>query len=151
MLADRHHSERAPLLLAAARLGSEPALKPLIAALKKGDFPLEMGFFMSIGETPLPGVANAMAEGLALYEEELYLPMAHSLVRLEHPTGERLFREALKSEAIEQQHEALDFLDSLLHPTADRLLKKASPAVSDHARLIRESRDPALPRFALDE
>ena len=149
LLEERHHSERAPLLLAAAYLGSEQAPAPLAAALRKGDFPLEMEFFLSIGDRPFPGLTEALVEGLGLFEEELHLPIAYSLIRLDHPAGERLFREALKSKTIERQHEALDFLNQLLHPTADRLLRRDSKETADHARLIQESRRPQMPRFAV--
>ena len=105
---------------------------------------------MSLGDTQHPEVAEALVEGLALYEEELHLPIAHSLVRLGHPAGEQIFREALRSEETERPNEALDFLDTLLHPVADPLLRRVAPAAADHGRLLRESRTPGLPRFAMD-
>lgn len=147
---NRHHSEKAPIALAAARLGSTTATTILTEALAKGDFPLEINFFLRLGDTPIDGISEALVTGLPFFEEELHLPIAHTLIRLNHPLGQKLFSEALNSEDIEWQHEALDFLDSLHSPEATRLLKGASRPSKSHATLLLERRDSDFPRAAED-
>jgi len=149
-----HHSSLAPLALAAAAMGDEAAAAQLLSFLEKGDFPLEVDFFLDCGSVKLEGLAGALETGIPLLEEELHLPIAHSLVRLGSKSGTGIFEDALSSENVELQHEALDFLESLDVPQSESLLKKArrsaSPSASTHAELLMTSRAPHFPGAAID-
>ena len=45
---EAHHSEHAPIALAAHIMGDPSALPILIQAIEKGDFPLEVDFFLDL-------------------------------------------------------------------------------------------------------
>ena len=121
-----HHSRRAPIAFAAHAMGDPEAGTWLEAALKKGDFPLEIDFFSILGTQPTPKLADALQTGLPFLEEELHLPIAISLMDIQHPKGERLFLEALQDEDIERQHEALDFLRLSTAPQRIKLIERAT-------------------------
>jgi HEAT repeat protein len=136
--------ERAPLALAAAMMGDEQALLPLRVALERGDFPLEVEFFLACGTSGLDGLAEALAQGSARLEEDLVLPAAASLIRLGSSDGETLFREALASDDPELRLQAIDFLADVEGDTATDLIRRArmlGPApVSRYAEMALVSR-----------
>jgi len=146
--------EQAPLALPAAMLGDEQALVLLQASLRRGEFPLELDFFLALGTSGLAGLAEPLAEGATRLEEDLLAPAAASLVRLESPAGEALFQQMLTDADPELRLQALDFLAPLEGDVADRLIARAAgpgPAVvSAYAELVQLSRGQGSPRAALE-
>jgi HEAT repeat protein len=149
----RHLSYQAPLALAASILGDSSAQDLLLLALKQGDFPLEIDFFIDCGSLTINGLSQALSDGLPLLEEELHLPVARSLILLGSKKGVDIFQKAFRSDNVELQHEALDLLWDLKHPQVISLLKKAkksgASSTASHARLILASHDTSLPDTAL--
>lgn len=146
---EAHHSEHAPIALAAHMMGDPSALGVLIEAIKRGDFPLEVDFFLDCAAANSPDLAKALEEGLMFLEEELHLAVASSLIRLNSKKGVDLFEAALFDDNIERQHEALDFLTELHTPESLALLQKATrrsaPTAAKHARIVLEARNDNFP------
>lgn len=145
---------QAPLALPCAMLGDADALVLLQAGLRRGDFPLELDFFLALGASGLRELAEPLAEGAARLEEDLIAPAAASLIRLGSPAGEDLFREMLSAHDPELRLQALDFLAPLEGDVAARLIAKAAgpgPAVvSTYAELVQLARGDGTPRDALE-
>lgn len=131
----------APLHLAALAMGSEESLTPLLAALEKGDFPLEMGFFLDCHRLGRAELGKALVTAAGRVEEELVLPIASSLVWLGDPAGAALFRERLDSTVVEARLEAIDFIAELEGEVAESLVDRAArdgeASVSGYARLVK--------------
>jgi len=144
---------QAPLALPCAMLGDTDALALLQAGLRRGDFPLELDFFLALGNSGLTGLREPLAEGAGRLEEDLIAPAAASLVRLGSPAGEALFREMLSAPDPELRLQALDFLAPLEGDVAAGLIAKATgpgPAsVSAYAELVQLARGEGTPRDAL--
>ncbi|MCB9794118.1 MAG: HEAT repeat domain-containing protein [Alphaproteobacteria bacterium] len=156
LAAERAHWRQAPLALGAAVMGDAEAAAALPALIAKGDFPLEIGFFLDCGRSGLAPLAPALIEASERVEEELVLPIAAALVMLGDRRGEALFREALSAERPEQRMEAVDYLVLLEGETAIELLEKARSTgpepVKVYARmslLARGQEDPELALAAL--
>ena len=122
--AERLHWRRAPLALAAARMGDEEARAVLLEDLARGDYPMEMRFFLDLADSGFEELVPSLVEGSALLEEELQLPVAVALMGLGSNAGESRFREALNGD-VEQRLEAIDFLVELDGESSDALLRKA--------------------------
>lgn len=150
----RHLSYQAPLALAAAVLGDASSKDLLLLALRQGDFPLEVDFFIDCGSLVIDGLSQALIDGLPMLEDELHLPVARSLILLGSKNGTDIFQEAFRSDNIELQHEALDFLWDLDHPQVINILKKAKKSrfasAANHARLILDTHGASLPKTALE-
>jgi len=116
---------RAPLALAAARLGDEEALAPLSRALSRGEIALEVDFVLEVGRSGLVGLVPALQEGAEWVEPELSLPFDAARLALGDLTAETDFRRALSSPEIEERLEALDYLSRLRGPSAGDLLRRA--------------------------
>ncbi len=162
--------QAAPLHLAALAMGAEGSLNPLAAGLAKGDFPLEMGFFLDCHRLGRTELGPPLATAAGRVEEELVLPIATSLVKLGDPAGLSLFRARLDSEVVEARLEALDFIAEL--PAADamselspvqhqeaerafgllmnRALKDDHLSVRTYARLVQVRWGQESPSVALD-
>jgi HEAT repeat protein len=121
---ERLHWRRAPLALAAARMGDEEARAVLAQDLARGDFPMEMRFFLDLADSDFEELVPALVEGSRLLEEELQLPVAVALLGLGSSAGESRFRDALGGD-VEQRLEAIDFLVDLPGEDATALLRKA--------------------------
>ncbi|HJN73834.1 MAG TPA: HEAT repeat domain-containing protein [Myxococcota bacterium] len=150
---ERLHWRRAPLALPAAMQGDTTALEALGADLSRGDYPLEIAFFLHVGASGLP-VADSLIEGSKLVEEELELAIANALLDLGHAEGESRFREALHSDNLERRLEAVDYLAQRDDEIALVLLKRAKnigpEPVEDWATLalIARGEHPPDPAFA---
>lgn len=121
---ERLHWRRAPLALPAAMQGDPDAIAALDADLRRGDYPLEIAFFLDIGASGLP-VAEALIEGTGLVEEELELAIACALMDLGHKDGEARFKDALHADSLETRLEAVDYLAERDDELSVELLKKA--------------------------
>lgn len=132
--------QAAPLQLAVLAMGEDAVLPSLKAGLARGDFPLELVFFHDCGRVGRPELVESLVAAAARVEEELVLPIAASLVRLESPEGEALFAGLLASPVTEARLEALDFLEPLAGSAVEGLLQGATrdgdPLVANYARLI---------------
>ncbi|MEE2752223.1 MAG: hypothetical protein VX519_12395 [Myxococcota bacterium] len=162
--------QAAPLHLAALAMGSEESLAPLTAGLAKGDFPLEMKFFLDCHRLGRPELGPPLVTAAGRVEEELVLPIATSLVRLGDPAGIELFRERLDSEVVEARLEAIDFIAqlpvesglserALSHHSEterafdlllNRALKDEHASVSTYARLVQVRWGRESPSVAFD-
>jgi HEAT repeat protein len=137
--AESRHWRRAPLALAALTLGDEEALPVLIEDLGRGDFPLEVTFYLDVGRSGRPELAKPLIDGLDLLEETLVLPTAVALVGLDHRKGEAMFRDALGDGNIELRLEAIDYLVDLDdQQVARQLLRKAKSSGPDAVRRYAE-------------
>lgn len=137
--AEDRHWRRAPLALAALMLGDEEALEPLARDLARGDFPLEVDFYLDVGRSGRAELAEPLIEGLAMVEETLVLPTAVALVDLGHRKGEGLFKDALSDGNVELRLEAIDYLTALQDAAvARRLLRKARTGGPDAVRRYAE-------------
>ncbi len=145
--------ERAPLALASAMMGDADAVGVLAEALERGEFPLEVDFFLALGSSGLGDLAGPLAAGTGRLEEDLLLPAAASLVRLGDTEGERLFREALSGEDLEIRLQAVDFLADLEGETATALIERAillgPESVRTYGNLALLARGQGSPRDAL--
>lgn len=150
--ADRSkHWHRAPLALSAALQGDAAALSALQTDLAQGDFPLEIEFYLDLGQSGLD-VADALEASRARVEEELELPIAAAQLGLGDKRGEGHFKEALDSDDIERRLEAVDYLSELDGDAAGDLLKKAAVGngiVQDWATLALVARGDRGPEAAL--
>lgn len=130
---------RAPLALAALTLGDEEALAVLQEDLARGDFPLEVEFFLDIGRSGRQELADPLIDGLDWIEETLVLPTAVALVGLDHHRGEALFKDALQDKDIELRLEAVDYLVELEdQQVASRMLRRARTAGPEAVRRYAE-------------
>lgn len=147
--------ERAPLALAAAMMGDTAALTQLQTALSRGDFPLEVDFFLACGVAGLEGLAGPLATGAQRLEEDLVLPAAASLLWLDPPAGAALFRDALGSDDPELRLQAVDFLADVDSDIAAELLLRAQAGgpemVTRYATLALLARGEGSPREALEQ
>jgi len=147
--------ERAPLAFAALVLGDDDALEGLDEALRRGDFPMEVDFFLDLGLSGRAELAEPLAAATERLEEDLLLPAAVSLIRLGHDRGSRLVREALGAEDPEIRLQALDFLADLEGDEATALIERARasgpPPVSSYAELVAFARGEGSPRLALEQ
>jgi HEAT repeat protein len=136
--------QRAPLALAAARMGDEAALEDLKSSLARGEFPLELGFFEDVGRSGLASLAPALIEASTRVEEELVLPIGMALIQLGSGRGESIFRDALSSPDEVLRLEAVDYLAANPAPASDALLNRARAqgpdSVRQYARLVQFSR-----------
>ncbi len=146
--------QRAPLALAAAMLGDADALSQLQQSLRRGEFPLEVDFFLALGTCGLGGLAEPLAAGARRLEEDLVLPAAAALLQLGSDAGPALFRATLSGGDLELQLQALDFLAPVAGPEADDLIQKArltgGTTVSTYAGLVQLARGEGSPRDALE-
>lgn len=154
-LAEEHsHWRAAPLALAAARMGDADAEARLVDAVARGDFPLEVPFFLDCGRSGLPALIPALETGVERVEEELVLPMAVALIALGSPRGEALFRDALGDPDVERRLEALDYVAEMHGPVAEELLRRARTggpdAVRSYARMVEVSRGLESPEPAIE-
>jgi len=136
--------QRAPLSLAAARMGDAEALADLQSSLELGEFPLELGFFEDVGASGLTALAPALIEASVRVEEELVLPIGMALMQLDSARGESIFRSALSDPDPEVRMEAMDYLAANPMPASDALLSRARAqgpdAVRQYANLVRFAR-----------
>ena len=122
---DEHlHWRRAPLALPSAMQGDPEALAALQEDLARGDYPLEIDFFLDLGASGLP-VEEALISCSEMVEEELELAIATALLDLGHAEGERRFKEALHADSLERRLEAVDYLAERDDEASVGLLKKA--------------------------
>ncbi|MBW2254983.1 MAG: HEAT repeat domain-containing protein [Deltaproteobacteria bacterium] len=141
---------RAPLALAAVRLGDSDALSPLSRALSRGEIALEVEFMLEVGRSGLVDLVPALQEGTEWVEPELLLAFAAARLALGDTTAETELRRALSSSEILERLEALDYLSRLRGPTAEALLRRArlGPGVvrwyASLALLARGEGDPDL-------
>jgi hypothetical protein len=123
--AERSGWRRAPLALAAARLGEEEALSPLSRSLSRGEVALEVEFVLELGRSGLVDLVPALREGTEWVEPELLLAYAAARLALGDLTAETELRRALSSSETEERLEALDYVSGLRGPTAEGLLRRA--------------------------
>jgi HEAT repeat protein len=151
--AERLHWRRAPLALAAAAMGDADALAQLQVDLARGDMPLEMQFYLDIGETGLTVLADPLHEGLRMLEPELELPVAISLIRLDDKRGMALIKDVLGG-SLDQRLEVIDFAADLPGDPGTELINKARMAgpqpVRRYAELALVARGEAPPQAAFD-
>jgi len=150
---DEHlHWRRAPLALPSAMQGDADALSVLQADLGRGDYPLEIDFFLDLGGSDLP-VADALISCSEMVEEELQLAIAVALMDLGHAEGDKRFKQALHADSLETRLEAVDYLAERPDEGSTALLKKArniGPVeVTEWANLALVSRGEEKPDVAL--
>ena len=155
LTASQEDWERAPLAFAALMLGDDDALAGLDQALRRGDFPMEVDFFLDLGVSGRPELAEPLAAATERLEEDLLLPAAVSLIRLGHDTGPRVVKDVLGADDPELRLQALDFLADLEGDESTALIERARaagpPPVSTYAELVAFARGEGSPRLALEQ
>ena len=128
-----------PLLLAAARVGDAASRTRLNALLGAGNFPLELWFFVALGESADPTLAAPLVQALDTVEPELRPSVAAALVGLGDAVGGRTLAGALAADE-DAAFEALDLLAELPSERALPLLRGptfAGPVVGEAAAAVR--------------
>jgi hypothetical protein len=121
---------RAPLALAASRLGDAGSRPLLEADLASGEIPLDLSFLEWLSDRPDPGLARALSIAQERAESDLVLLLARARLRLGDATAEPVFRAVLLGDEEELAAEAIDLLADLDGPVAGELLRRGTSSPS---------------------
>lgn len=134
---------RAPLQLAAARLGDTRALTELAQTLEEAEIGLEPAFMLDLGRSGHDELIPALAEAYRWVEDDMRIAVATARLLLGDPAADKLLRNALTDEPEIAVLEALDFLTRIDHPATRGLLNKvkaSTPLARAYADLAIQAR-----------
>ncbi|TVQ93619.1 MAG: hypothetical protein EA397_04035 [Deltaproteobacteria bacterium] len=113
-----------PLQLAAARLGDQAALEGLVQTLAEGDLAMEPELMLAFGRSGLRELAAPLAQATPLLEDDILIAVLTARLLLEDTQAEKALRAILTGSDELAALEALDFLTTIDHPAAPRLIDK---------------------------
>jgi hypothetical protein len=141
--AERTPWRRAPLQLAAGRLGDDVAIVGLSSTIADGELGLDPEFLLDVGRSGLTALLPSFAEAWPHIEDDIRLAFLTARLLLGDTDAEKLLRSALTASDELAVLEALDFLTAVDHPAADGLIgrvKAATPLAQTYAGLALQAR-----------